>query len=56
MEYRKKVNPNHSLRTAEGIKGTRQKVIITHNPDEIKQNQLPLVWFPDLGSNDLIIP
>ena len=25
MEYRNKLNPEHSLRTAKAIKGTRQK-------------------------------
>ena len=28
-----------SLRTPKGIKGTRQKVIVTHHPSEIDQNQ-----------------
>ena len=56
MEYRAKLNPEHSLTTACRIKGTRQKIIIiTHNPSEIDQNQL-LVRFPNLGSNDVIIP
>ena len=55
MEYRNKLNPEHSLRTAKGIKGTRQKVIVTHNPSEIDQNQLLLVRFPNLGS-DVIVP
>ena len=32
MEYGNKFNPEHSLRTAKGIKGTRQKAIVTHNP------------------------
>ena len=35
MEYRKKLNPGHSLRMTRGIKGTRQKVIAMHNPSEI---------------------
>ena len=35
MEYGKYLNPEHSLRTPKGIKGTRQKVIVTHNPSEI---------------------
>ena len=39
-----------------GIKGTRQKVIVTHNPNEIDQAQLLEVKFPDLGSDDVIIP
>ena len=56
MEYGNKLNPEHSLRTAKGIKGTRQKVIVTHNPSKIDQAQLLLVRFPDLGSDDVIIP
>ena len=39
-----------------GIKGTRQKVIVTHNPREIDQAQELLVRFPNLGSDDVIIP
>ena len=39
-----------------GIKGTSHKVIVTHNPSEIDQNQLLLVRFPNLGSDDIIIP
>ena len=56
MEYGNKLNPEHSLRTAKGIKGTTQKVIVTHNPSNIDQNQLLLVRFPNLGSDDVIIP
>ena len=56
MEYRKRLNPERSLRTPKGIKGTRQKVIVTHNPSEIDQNQELLVRFPNLGSDDVIIP
>ena len=37
MEYGKRLNPEHSLRTPEGIKRTRQKVIVTHKPSEIDQ-------------------
>ena len=43
-------------RTPKGIKGTRQKVIVTHNPSEIDQVQELLVRFPNLGSDDVIIP
>ena len=39
-----------------GIKGTRQKVVVTHNPSEIDQAQLLEVKFPNLGSDDVIIP
>ena len=56
MEYRKMLNPGHSLRTTRGVKGIRLKVIITHNPSEINQSQLLLVMFPNLGSDDIIIP
>ena len=47
MEYGKQLNPEHSLRTPKGIKGTRQKVIVTHNPSETDENQLLLVRFPN---------
>ena len=56
MEYGKGLNPERSLRTPKGIKGTRQKVIVTHNPSEIDQAQGLLVRFPNLGSDDVIIP
>ena len=47
MEYRKRLNPERSLRTSKGIKVTRQKVIVTHNPSEIDQAQELLVRFPN---------
>ena len=56
MEYGTKLNPQCSLRTPHGIKGTRQKVIVTHNSSEIDQSQLLLVRFPNLGSDNVIIP
>ena len=56
MEYGRRLNPERSLRTPKGIKGTRQKVIVTHNPSEIDQAQELLVRFPNLGSDDIIIP
>ena len=56
MEYGKQLNPERSLRTPKGIKGTRQKVIVTNNPSEIDQAQELLVRFPNLGSDDVIIP
>ena len=56
MEYGKRLNPECSLRTPEGIKETRQKVIVTHNPTEIDQAQELLVRFANLGSDDVIIP
>ena len=56
MEYGKRLNPERSLRTPKGIKGTRQKVIVTHSPSEIDQAQELLVRFPNLGSDDVVIP
>ena len=56
MEYGKRLNPERSLRTPKRIEGFRQKVIVTHNPTEIDQNQLLLVSFPNLASDDIIIP
>ena len=56
MEYKKRLNPERSLRTPKGIEGIRQKGIVTHNPSMIGQNQLLLVRFPNLGSDDVIIP
>ena len=38
------------------MKRTRQKIIVTHNPSEIDQAQLLEVKFPNLGSDDVIIP
>ena len=52
MEYGKQLNPESSLRTPKGIKGIRQKVIVTHNASEIDQAQELLVRFPNLGSDD----
>ena len=51
MEHGNKLNPTHSLRIPPEIKGTRQKVIVTHSP-----NQLLTLKFPDFGSNNVIVP
>ena len=56
MEYGNKLNAECSLRTPCGSKETRQKVIVTHNPSEIDQNQLLLIRFPNLGSDDVMAP
>ena len=56
MEYGKRLNPERSLRTSKEMKGTRQNVIVTHNPSEINHAQELLVRFPNLGSDDVIIP
>ena len=56
MEYGNQLNSERSLRTPRGMKGTRQKVILTHNPSTIDQNESLLVRFPYLGNGDVIIP
>ena len=45
-----------TVNTYRGIEGTMRKVIVTHNPSEIDQNQDLLVRFPNLGNDDVIIP
>ena len=50
------IKPRTLLRMPKGMKGTRQKVIVTHNPSEIDQAQLLLVRSPNLGSDDVIVP
>ena len=55
-KYGKRLKPDHSLRTPNRIEGIRQKVIVTHNPSEIDQNQLLLVRFPNLASDNVIVP
>ena len=55
MVYRQRLKPECSLPTPHGIKGTRQKVIVIHNPSETDQNQSLLVRFPNLGSDDVIV-
>ena len=56
MKYGNKLNPEPSLQTVKGIKGTRQKVIFTHNPSIIDQKELLTVRFSSLGSDDVIVP
>ena len=55
-KYGKRLKPDCSLRTPNGIEGIRQRVIVTHNSSEIDQNQLLLVRSPNLGSDDVINP
>ena len=42
--------------STQGNKRNQTKVIVTHNPSEIDQNQLLLVRSPNLGSDDTIVP
>ena len=54
--YGRKLDPYRRYRDSLGVKAIRQSVVITNNPSTIDQNQQLLVRFPNLGSNDLIVP
>jgi hypothetical protein len=54
--YGAKLNPYRRIREPRGVKGVRQSVVITNNPSTIDQNQQLLVRFPNLSSNDVIVP
>ena len=54
--YGNKLDPYRKIREPRGVKGIRQSVVITNNPSTIDQNQQFLVRFPNLGSNDVIVP
>ena len=54
--YGEKLNPYRKIREPRGVKGVRQSVVITNNPSTIDQNQQLLVRFPNLSSNDVIVP
>ena len=54
--FGRKLNPYRSLREPWGVKGVRQSMVITNNPSSIDQNQQLLVWFPNLGQYDVIVP
>ena len=56
MENGNKLNPTCSSRTPHRMTGMRQKIIFTHSPREIDQNQSLLVRFPNLGNVDIIVP
>jgi hypothetical protein len=55
-QFGRKLNPYRRLREPLGVKGIRQSVVITNNPSTIDQNQQLLVRFPNLGTNDVIVP
>ena len=54
--YGDKLNPYRKIREPRGVKGIRQSVVITNNPSTIDQNQQLLVRFPNLSSNDVVVP
>jgi len=51
-----KLDPYHSARTAFGVKGNRQSIVVTNNPSTIDANQILTIRFPNLGADDVIIP
>jgi len=51
-----KLDPHYSARTACGVKGNRQGIVVTNNPSTIDANQILTIRFPNLGENDVIIP
>ena len=55
-KFGRKLNPDRCLREPLGVKGVRQSVVITNNPNTIDQNQQLLVRFPNLGAHDVIVP
>ena len=54
--YGSKLDPYRKLREPLGMKGIRQSVVVTNNPSNIDQNQQLLERFPNLGTNDAIVP
>ena len=54
--YGNKLNPYRKIREPRGVRGIRQSVVITNNPSTIDQNQQLLVRFPNLSSNNVIVP
>ena len=54
--YGSKLDPYRKLREPLGVKVIRQSVVVTNNPSTIDQNQQLLVRFPNLSTNDVIVP
>ena len=50
------LDPYRKLKEPLGVKGIRQSVVINNNPSTIDQGQTLSVRFPNLGSNDVIVP
>ena len=50
------LDPYRKLKEPLGVKGNRQTVVINNNPSTIDQGQTLTIRFPNLGSNDVIVP
>jgi len=55
-KFGNKLDPHYSARTAYGVKGNRQGIVVTNNPSTIDANKIVTIRFPNLGENDVIIP
>jgi len=44
------------VRTALGLKVNRHGIVVTTNPSTIDANQALTIRFPNLGTNDAIVP
>ena len=56
MAYGNLLDPMRNLKSPHGVKGIRQKVIITHTPSSIRERETLRVSFPNLGPHDVIVP
>ena len=56
QSYGDKLDPMRSLKSPFGVKGVRQKVIITNTPSSIREKETLRVSFPNLGPNDVVVP
>ena len=50
------LDPYRKYKEPLGVKGIRQTITINNNPSTIDQGQTLTVRFPNLGSNDVIVP
>ena len=55
-EYGNELSPYRRIREPRGIKGIRQRITVTNNPSTISKGQRLLVSFPNISSEDVIVP
>jgi hypothetical protein len=54
--YGERLNPLRKYKIPLGHKADRTRIVSTNNPSSIEQNQTLHVQFPNLGSNDVVVP
>jgi len=54
--YDSKLDSYRTQRTALGLKGSHQSIVVTNNPSTIDANQILTVRFLNLGADDVIVP